>query len=465
MPPREEKKQAMMTNGGQIARARGVGLIATAGVTFLLAFFILTHQLIRSSQSIDESKRPTMWKDISPAGLLSLGLAGQASATLLYVSSYAGTVTTLRLTLPDDGSATAAATTLESISNSTGCGPNPSWLSLDYSKNLLFCLDEGFNGPYGGVTTFFTNDDGTLTTLDTLDVIQGPVSIAEFGVGGSGLAIAHYSGSSVSVVGFDAEGNLTLVHNETYALEGPGPNPERQEAPHPHESILDPTASFVLVPDLGADLVRIYQADASTLALTPIAPLTVRPGSGPRHGAFTVTSEKTYFYLVSELGNTITGYEVIYNENKTLSFNELFFIPTHGEERTLPEKTGAAEILVSPDGNFLIVSSRWEDSFNITNFDPSNSTEIPSDPLITYSIDRATGDLTKVQEFAAGGRVPRHFSINADGNLAAVSLQGDGRVVLIDRDVETGLFKNYVAYADIEGEVTAAIFREDNHTI
>lgn len=70
-----------------------------------------------------------------------------------------------------------------------------------------------------------------------------------------------------------------------------------------------------------------------------------------------------------------------------------------------------------------------------------------------------------MQEFAAGGRVPRHFSINADGNLAAVSLQGDGRVVVIDRDVETGLFKDYVAYADIEGEVTAAIFREDYHTI
>ncbi|KAI1470325.1 putative isomerase YbhE [Daldinia caldariorum] len=455
----------MMTSGGQIARARGVGLITTAaGVTFLFAFFIFAHQLIRSSQSIDELKHPTMWKGISPAGLLSLGLAGQTSATLLYVSSYAGAVTTLRLTLPGDGSATTAAT-LENISKSTGCGPNPSWLTLDYSKNFLFCLDEGFNGPYGGVTTFFTGDDGTLATLDKLDVIQGPVSIAEFGVGGSGFAIAHYSGSSVSVVGFNAEGNLTLLHNETYTLAGPGPNPERQEAPHPHEAILDPTASYVLVPDLGADLVRIYQADASTLGLTPIAPLALRPGSGPRHGAFKVTADKTYFYLVSELGNTITGYEITYNDNKTLSFDELFSIPTHGEERKLPEKTGAAEILVSPDGNFLIVSSRWEDSFNITNFDPTNSTEIPSDPLITYSIDHTTGKLTKVQEFAAGGRVPRHFSINADGNLVAVALQGDGRVVVLDRDVKTGLFKDYIAYADIEGEVTAAIFREDYHTI
>ncbi|KAI1775086.1 putative isomerase YbhE [Hypoxylon cercidicola] len=454
----------MMPDSGRMARARGVGLIATVVVIFLLASFFLARQLTllptQSSQSID-LKHPTMWKGISPAGLLSLGLAGSASATLLYVSSYAGTVTTLSLTLPDDDSAATTAATLETISNSTDCGPNPSWLSLDYSKNFLFCLDEGFTGPYGGVTSFYTNDDGTLATLNKLDVIQGPVSIAQFGVGGHGLAIAHYSGSSVSVVGFTPEGTLTLVLNETYALEGPGPNPERQEAPHPHEAILDPTASYVLVPDLGADIVRIYQADASTLALTPVAPLTVRPGSGPRHGAFTVTPDKTYFYLISELGNVITGYEVIYKDDKTLGFNELFVIPTHGEETVLPEGTGAAEIVVSPDGKYLIASSRWENSFNITNFDPSNSTEIPSDPIISFSIDRATGDLTKVQEFPAGGSGPRHFSINADGSLLAVSLQADGRVVIIDRDVETGLLKDYVAYTNIEGEVTAAIFRED----
>lgn len=184
----------MMTKSGQIARACGNGLIVTVGVAFLLVFLLLAHQLTRSdqfSQSIDELKYPTMWKGIFPAELLSLGLAGSASATLLYVSSYAGTVTTLSLTLPDDDSATGAAATLESISNSTDCGPNPSWLSLDTADNLLFCLDEGFVGPFGGVTSFSVNDDGSITKLNKLDVIQGPVSIAEFGNSGNGLAIAH----------------------------------------------------------------------------------------------------------------------------------------------------------------------------------------------------------------------------------------------------------------------------------
>jgi hypothetical protein len=44
-----------------------------------------------------------------------------------------------------------------------------------------------------------------------------------------------------------------------------------------------------------------------------------------------------------------------------------------------------------------------------------------------------------------------------------VGLQGDGRVVVIERDVRTGLLKDYVASANVPGEVNAAIFYEDYH--
>jgi 6-phosphogluconolactonase (cycloisomerase 2 family) len=103
----------------------------------------------------------------------------------------------------------------------------------------------------------------------------------------------------------------------------------------------------VLVPDLGADLVRVYQANAGTLKLTPIEPLAVAPGSGPRHGAFKTAYNKTYYYLVTELTNTIVGYEVHYHKNKTLGFTELFTIPTHGDNRTLAETAAVAEIHIT----------------------------------------------------------------------------------------------------------------------
>ncbi|KAI0538455.1 putative isomerase YbhE [Xylaria digitata] len=449
---------------GHEVRSGSTGLrIVALGTTCLAVFLLFTFQSSHWQQHFVIASVPglssavSMWKSsiLFPAAA-GLSLAGSTSATLLYVTSYAGTVTTLDLV-------EGATTKLETVASTTACGANPSWLALDYSKSFVYCLDEAWGQPTGAVTSFYTHANGTLAPLATTDLVAGPVSIAEFGVGGHGLAIASYAGSGVNVVSLAPEGGVELVQNETFTLDKPGPNPERQDVPHPHQAILDPTARFILVPDLGADLVRVYQADANNLKLTPIAPLKVTPGAGPRHGAFKTALNKTYFYVVTELANTIIGYEVLYNKDKTLGFKELFTIPTHGEERELPEATGAGEIIVTPDGKFLIVSSRWESSLSIPNFDPSNSTEIPSDPLISYAIDNKTGSLKKIQEFPAGGSGPRHFSINGDGNRIAVGLQGDGRVAIIERDVRTGLLKDFLATADVAGEVNAVIFYEDYH--
>lgn len=78
--------------------------------------------------------------------------------------------------------------------------------------------------------------------------------------------------------------------------------------------------------------------------------------------------------------------------------------------------------------------------------------------LINFSIDADTGALTTLQEVPSGGLFPRHFSYNADASLVAVGLQSDGRVVLIGRDIETGQLGDFVAYADVEGEVSNVIF-------
>lgn len=176
------------------------------------------------------------------------------------------------------------------------------------------------------------------------------------------------------------------------------------------------------MPDLGADLVRVFSVDNSSLSFTAITPLSVVAGSGPRHAAFLETDQKTYLYLVSELANTITGFQVT-EDGGELSFTQFYNSSTHGLGETPPSGAAAAEIHVSPDSNFLLVSSRNESTLSIPNFDPSNSTEIPSDLIITFSIDQATGNLTKVQEYPAGGSFPRQFSISKDGTQIAVGLQ------------------------------------------
>lgn len=56
--------------------------------------------------------------------------------------------------------------------------------------------------------------------------------------------------------------------------------------------------------------------------------------------------------------------------------------------------------------------------------------------------------------------IPRQFSINKAGNQVAVGLQQDGRAVIIDRDVNTGLLKNFIANISIPGEVVCVIYDE-----
>lgn len=140
--------------------------------------------------------------------------------------------------------------------------------------------------------------------------------------------------------------NLTLVQSETYELEQPGPNPFRQDAPHLHEVIIDPTGQYLLAPDLGADLVRIYALDRETLEWTAVAPLVAESGSGPRHGVFLVTETNTFFIMVTELGNTLTTYDMVYNQNTSLSFHEVFKTTTHGGAKA-PATATAAEIQLS----------------------------------------------------------------------------------------------------------------------
>ncbi|KAK6210479.1 hypothetical protein LQW54_006226 [Pestalotiopsis sp. IQ-011] len=425
-----------------------------AGVTTLTFLLFISGQLL---SFFTQTPRIMLFstKGLGAAGLLSLPLVTPSAATLLYVASYAGTVTTLNLTLSSGANYSAS---LEAISTSTGCASSPSWLTLDTPNSVLYCTDEGLSTPLGSLSSFQTNDDGTLVQLDQISVISGPVSAVIYGEDGDGLALAHYSGSGFSTFSIADPAALAPVQNETFTLAEPGPNPDRQDAPHPHEAILDPTGEYIIVPDLGADLVRIFQVDEDGLTWTAVDPLVAAPGSGPRHATFLVTDDATYMYLVAELANTITGYKVEYESE--LAFTELFAINTHGEGSSVPNGTTAAEIALSPDENFIIVSSRGENSFNIINFDPSNSTEIVSDAILTFSVDHSCGNLSFVQEFPAGGRVPRQFSINKAGDLLAVGLQSDGRVVLIDRDVKSGQLKRFAANALVEGEVTAVIFDE-----
>jgi len=426
--------------------------------------------------------------------VLPILLASVGSATNLFVSSYAGPVTTLELTR----NASTKSYNLRTISSTNECVYNASWLLFEPSHRVLYCIGEGLDSTTrGGLTVFSASDDGVLNKTDQHDTPWGGVNAAIIHgkTGNHSLAIAHYGGSAISTWTLDKCGEKTSTtpfQTINFNMSAPGPHPQ-QNKPHPHQVVVDPTEKFLASPDLGADLVRMFAIDANSGTLSECPALSVEPGSGPRHAHFIVSpgkherngkrsahNETVVLYVVAEIANTITAYKVSYPaQGGCPNFTQIEQASSFGSHALPNNMTAAAEIAVSvsrgpshfasnltcsqQNSDIMIVSNRNDNSTysanGIVSRDTSNSTII-SDTLSTFSL-KSTGTFDFVGLFPAGGRYPRQFSLNRRGNLVAVALQLSSKVVVISRNVTTGNFLQQVAEVDLEGQITSVVWDDD----
>ncbi|KAK8184857.1 Lactonase, 7-bladed beta-propeller-domain-containing protein [Phyllosticta capitalensis] len=348
------------------------------------------------------------------------------------------------------------------FSDPTSCGRSPSWLTLDEKRGILYCLDEGLDTPNGSINTFkiTRGRHGKIEPADNKETVSGPVSAVLYGPKHKQfLVAAHYTGSAVTTWETKKDGGIEYGEVFDFEMDAPGPDPDRQDAPHPHQAILDPTGKFILIPDLGADLVRVYSFDGKTGDLTAQSPLVAKPGSGPRHGAFFTWKSKqckkgcTNFYLVSELENTVTTYSVAYGKGGNLTFTETAVISTFGDGPT-PDGAAAAEILVSPDHRFVTVSNRNDTSFAIPE---GANVQLKSDSLATFSI-KSDGSLKFENLASAAGSFPRAISFNKKGNMVAVAHQYSKSLVLLDRNPVTGFIGGELARMNDLGNLTSVVW-------
>lgn len=159
------------------------------------------------------------------------------------------------------------------------------------------------------------------------------------------------SGNGFSTWNVANPSSIKNVEFLTYT--GSGPDKDRQDGPHPHEAVLDPTKKFLLVPDLGTDEVHVYTFDANSLKTTAQTALKAPAGSGPRHIAFAQKGGKTFMYLITELTSNIIGYEVTYS--KGIQFKQIFAHGVHGKDKPNTKGAYAAEIVVSVSPALLFV--------------------------------------------------------------------------------------------------------------
>lgn len=110
---------------------------------------------------------------------------------------------------------------------------------------------------------------------------DGPCHLAVH-PGGKVLLAVNYTSGTVAAVRLAQDGRLERL-GDVVQLRGGGPVRERQGSSHPHQAVLAAGGELVLVPDLGADLLRTLAVDARTASLREVATSPLPPGTGPRH--------------------------------------------------------------------------------------------------------------------------------------------------------------------------------------
>ncbi len=244
---------------------------------------------------------------------------------------------------------------------------------------------------------------------------------------GHAAFVANYNGSSITTFQVHPDGSLSQPVESINYKDAPfghrGPVTARQDVPHPHSVHLSPDNRFLLVNDLGSDAISVFAVDPLAARLGPPSLFpNERPGCGPRHIAFHPNGR--WLYSINELDSTIDQFLWTTTSSRTnpqgILVNTGRFVKTIAPAFPA-EKNTAAELTVSPDGNYLYASNRGEDT------------------LVVFSIDD-DGTLKFVQRIACGGRTPRHFTLSSDSEARwlVCGNQDSATVTVFRRDGGSG---------------------------
>ncbi|KAF9461856.1 Lactonase, 7-bladed beta-propeller-domain-containing protein [Collybia nuda] len=152
-----------------------------------------------------------------------------------------------------------------------------------------------------------------------------------------------YSSGTISTIPISASPPYlpTTTPPDTIQLSGSSVNHERQESSHPHQIFFHHPHNEVLVPDLGADLVRRYEI-AGDGSLVQIGAIAYAPGSGPRH----VVAYDGDLYTLLELTSGLTRHR--FPRAPAADPALLASVPSMSSPPPAPNAMLAAEILLPP---------------------------------------------------------------------------------------------------------------------
>ena len=304
------------------------------------------------------------------------------------------------------------------LAGSAAAGANPSFLAIHPNGRVLYAVNEleQYNGRATGAVGAFAiaGDTGALTNLGEEPSEGGAPCFVSVDGSGRVVLIANYVGGSVALLPIQSDGVLapaTSVVKHT----GSGPNADRQNEPHAHCIVADPSNRFALAADLGADRVFVYRLDLDGKSLRHVeaGDAVMRAGAGPRHIAFHPTLP--LLFVACELDSTVVSLRFENARGALSPLETRSTVPAGWIGTNYP-----ADIHIAPSGRTLYVSNRGHNS------------------LAVFSVAEATGALSLVQLVPTGGDWPRNFSLDPTGRWVLVANQRSNSIIVFGRDEESG---------------------------
>lgn len=286
---------------------------------------------------------------------------------------------------------------------------NPSYLAVSKDRKTVYSVNE--SGKESTTSAFaFDKASGSLSFLN-----NKPSEGADpcyLTTDEKHVFIANYSGGSISIYGRNADGSLTDA-KQVIKHSGKSIDPKRQASAHVHQIQFTPDKKYMVVNDLGEDLIYIYNYNpnggSKTLTLKTVVKTT--RGYGPRHLAFSPNGK--FAYLAHEFSGVITAYAY-----KNGNLNKIQDIKTTADD--FSGAIDAADIHVSADGKFLYETNRGV-----------------ANTISAFAILPA-GTLKHVETISTLGKGPRNFTIDPSGSFLLIAHQYTNDIIIFKRDQQTG---------------------------
>ncbi|MEW6750077.1 MAG: lactonase family protein [Candidatus Latescibacterota bacterium] len=286
---------------------------------------------------------------------------------------------------------------------------SPFFLALDPLGRCLYAAEAAGDddGQRDGEIAAYAVDPagGGLTLLNRQPSCGRLPCYVSIHPSGRWLLAGNYMSGSVALLPIAADGRLGAA-TDVAQHAGSGPNAERQEGPHVHCAVQDPSGRFAYAADLGIDRLMIYRIDAERGKLSPADPpwVQTRPGAGPRH--FACHPDGRHAYLINELDSTLVAYACDGASGRLTEVQTVSALPAGYSGESF-----CADVQVHPSGRFLYGTNRGHDS------------------VVVFAVDASSGQLSLIGHESTQGQYPWNLGLLPDGSLLLVANHGGDSVV------------------------------------